>query len=171
MGTRADFYIVAGGHWNPDKAVYLGSVHCDGWPSEKGDDSGVPLSLLRARTTTVYRREVTKLLRARRKRGGATFGSEGWPWHWETSKVTDQVYAFFKGRVWRTSITPRVLLNQLSFKHKDFDSHFWNDGWYNPLKNSEQPVLAGEVIFPNMQNRLPAAPAKPQFTVGNIAVY
>jgi len=80
MGTRADFYVGVG-----PNARWIGSVGWDGYEfAENGDH---PIML--ARTEKEFVLAVDTMLRGRQD---ATFQSDGWPWPWETSALTDYTY-------------------------------------------------------------------------------
>lgn len=95
MGTRADFYVGRGA-----RAEWLGSIAWDGYP--EGIDHGI----LTAETEDAFRERVSQFL----TREDATLPErDGWPWPWETSYLTDYVYAFDGGvficnfdRPWQT---------------------------------------------------------------------
>lgn len=131
MTTRADFYIVDGKQWEP---TYLGSVQSDGFP-ETEHPQGVPRSLLEAKKYS-YIEEVRKLIFQKRleDRDSATFGEDGWPWRSETSQKSDYTYAFFGGRVWYAR---------------------FGLGWYDPFKNSDEPDLPRQIVFPVMKTKSP----------------
>lgn len=86
MGTRADFYAGRDG-----KAEWLGSVAWDGYRS------GIPESLLSAKSEDDFRAQVAAFLR---ERDDATKPDQGWPWPWNDSGTTDCSYWFFDNQVW-----------------------------------------------------------------------
>lgn len=85
MGTRADFYVVQNSIEKPyTKFEWLGSVGMDGYPDaflamEDIKDEGNFRKFLAADVgwTKVY-----------------TEPSQGWPWPWDDSNLTDYTYAF-----------------------------------------------------------------------------
>lgn len=85
--TKADFYVGRG-----KRAVWIGSVNHDGYPS------GMPESALGATSKKDFRERVRKL--AKGDPAGVVLAFEGWPWPWPTSATTDYVYAFDDGCVW-----------------------------------------------------------------------
>jgi len=98
MGTRADFYIGTG-----DKAEWLGSIGWDGYyiaemkkrPTIKNDDSEACWAIKTAKSESVFRDAVAKLLLVR---DDATKVADGWPWPWADSTMTDYAYAFVDGK-------------------------------------------------------------------------
>lgn len=90
MGTRADFYVGTG-----RDAEWIGSIEYDGHPDWKMID------MQRARSERAFRHEVAKILR--RKNHCGIRPSNGWPWPWDTSDITDVAYAYCSDgrvRVW-----------------------------------------------------------------------
>lgn len=85
MGTRADFYVGRG-----LTAEWLGSVAYDGDPR-----SWRPR--LMATDEADYRMRVSRELALIES---ATFPSQGWPWAWNDSRLTDYSYAWDEGRLW-----------------------------------------------------------------------
>ena len=81
MGTRADFY---------NENTWLGSVAWDGY--EWHEEQGCPL--MQSKTQEEFVQHVANTLI---NREDATFPSEGWPWPWEDSKLTDFAYVFENG--------------------------------------------------------------------------
>jgi hypothetical protein len=82
MGTQADFYIGRG-----KNAKWIG-----GWASEGYPDNPDLKKIYKATTRKAFVAAVEPLLFVR--------ASEGWPWQWPSSHVTDYSYAFDKGKVW-----------------------------------------------------------------------
>jgi hypothetical protein len=116
MGTRADFYVGRGEH-----SEWLGSVGYDGYPES------IPNTIFDARKEEEFRTRVVEFLS---QQESSTFPSDGWPWPWQSSHLTDFVYAFENIRV--------------------FASHFATE-WFDP----HEPVpnideLPKVVIFPDM---------------------
>jgi hypothetical protein len=93
MGTRADFYIGRG-----DNAEWLGSIAFDGYD--------VPEHILRMDKPENFREGVEQFLKTR---DDATFPADGWPWPWDDSSLTDEVWAFDDGKVWRANGYPTPL--------------------------------------------------------------
>lgn len=90
MGTRADFYVGVG-----QSAEWIGSVAYDGdWWTENRRHADA--ALIRARSVARFRTLVCAELASR---SDATFPGMGWPWPWDSSALTDCVYAFVDGRV------------------------------------------------------------------------
>lgn len=98
MGTRADFYVGTG-----ITAEWLGSIAFDGYridEMKKSDasssaDCGACWAIKAATSENDYREAVTSLLKLN---DDATLPRDGWPWPWETSRLTDYVYAFADGK-------------------------------------------------------------------------
>ena len=89
MGTRADFYIGI-----DRNAEWLGSIAWDGYPD------GIPDEILTAATEADFRNGVRLLLLGR---DDATTPEHGWPWPWESSRLTDFSYAWQDGTAWIAS--------------------------------------------------------------------
>lgn len=90
MGTRADFYVGRG-----KDAEWIGSIAWDGYPDGVFDADGIPPPL--PSSEQEWRQRVTEFVA---KRDDGTLPARGWPWPWENSALTDEVYAFDAGRVW-----------------------------------------------------------------------
>lgn len=91
MGTRADFYIK---QENIDKIEYCGSIAWDGYEIDGVEE---------AKSIVDFRR---KLKEFAEQRDDFTHPTEGWPWPWLNSKLTDEIWVFIankrgKGKVWR----------------------------------------------------------------------
>jgi len=86
MGTRADFYVGRG-----ESAVWLGSTAMDGNIDSQSEE------ILLAKTQDDFVRAVTGEIE---ERDDGTKPSDGWPWPWETSNLTDYSYAFDDGKVY-----------------------------------------------------------------------
>jgi len=84
MGTRADFYVGRG-----KRARWIGSIAYDGHPENYHH------ICTRRQKHTFERAVRCELLR----RDDATFPRDGWPWAWDDSNTTDEVFCFDKGRV------------------------------------------------------------------------
>src|ERR1044071_8308752 len=91
MGTRADFYVGRG-----PKAEWLGSIAWDGY-----DISGFKIA--QAKTAKTFRKRVAAFLISR---DDVTLPSMGWPWPWEDSTLTDEVWAFDGGHLWNANGYP-----------------------------------------------------------------
>ena len=119
MGTRADFYIGRG-----LTAEWIGSIALYGNPS------GIPPSVLAATTEDTFRSEVYTFLK---ERGDKTMPSDGWPWPWNNSQLTDYSYALDGGHV-----------------HGSRFGH----GWFNPQRHmwskTQEDCNADKVEFPDM---------------------
>jgi len=87
MGTRADFYV---GHGK--QAEWIGSVAYDGYMYAEESNN----SIIESKTEEEFRKNVLDMLNSRRD---STLPVNGWPWCWETSKLTDYVYWFENGKV------------------------------------------------------------------------
>jgi len=85
VGTRADFYVGRG-----PTAEWLGSIAWDGYD--------IPESIAAETDESAYRAAVRAFLDERED--GTIPERDGWPWPWDTSVLTDYVYALFDGRVW-----------------------------------------------------------------------
>lgn len=85
MSANIDFYVETG-----EQAQWLGSIASD-------DDifGSVEEFLKTAKTKKVFCEKVEQLL----KRNDAIRPSEGWPWLWPSSSITDCVYYFTAGKV------------------------------------------------------------------------
>lgn len=86
METRADFYVGRG-----PEAQWLGSVARDGdeWNNA---ESG----LMKATTADEFRAAVAAI---QAERDDFTAPSEGWPWPWNDSRLTDYAYVLHDGKV------------------------------------------------------------------------
>ena len=88
MGTRADFYVGAGGcPQSGPSAEWLGSIAFDGY--EWAEDAGSPLR--RVTCEAEFRSAVGEILS---QRDDATLPAQGWPWPWNDSRTTDWAYCF-----------------------------------------------------------------------------
>ena len=85
MGTRADFYIGEG-----EQAEWIGSIAWDGYPE------GIDKMVLVARTIDQYKQAVQQFLG---RRTDATVSTQGWPWPWDNSLLTDYTYCFVGHKV------------------------------------------------------------------------
>lgn len=105
MGTRADFYVLLPAHDDqPAEWEWLGSVGWDGM--EWAEEEHCPLR--RATTHAEYRQAVKDTLK---DRDDATLPADGWPWPWDTSRLTDYVYFFANGvSTWDTAEDAREIL-------------------------------------------------------------
>lgn len=85
MGTRADFYIE-----KKDKSLeWLGSISFDGYEIDNVEGSKTPRQ---------YKSRLKSFLK---NRDDATFPEQGWPWPWDNSKLTDEIYIFAKDRIYQ----------------------------------------------------------------------
>lgn len=91
MGTRMDLYVGRG-----KSAEWLGSYAWDGYPSGEPHENG----LLSAADERDWRAKVGKFLANDEIKKAATTPDQGWPWPWETSRLTDYSYTFDDGQVW-----------------------------------------------------------------------
>jgi hypothetical protein len=82
MATRSDFYVGSG-----KTAEWLGSVAFDGY--EWAEDESCPLMV--AKSEDDFRATVASILAGR---PDATVPSDGWPWPWDDSSITDYAYYF-----------------------------------------------------------------------------
>ena len=118
MGTRADFYIGRG-----KTAEWIGSIAHDGCPSD------IAPAVLTATTEDTFRSEVSTFLKEREDR---TLPSDGWPWPWNNSQLTDYSYALDGGSV-----------------HGSRFGH----GWFNPqllMRDQQECFTDDKVEFPDM---------------------
>ena len=97
MGTRADFYIKKGEKLK--QKDWVGSIGWDGFPR------GIPTSIRKAKSEKEFREAVKKFAETR---DDFTHPSEGWPWPWNNSGITDYGYIFENGKV----------------RHRSFDHNF-----------------------------------------------
>ena len=91
MGTRADFYIK---EENSKEIEWCGSIAWDGYEID-----GVE----KAKTEKEFRSKLKEFLD---NRDDSTYPTDGWPWPWKNSKLTDETWIFIKdkfgkGEVWR----------------------------------------------------------------------
>lgn len=86
MGTRADFYVGKG-----KAAEWIGSIAYDGYRG------GIAVDVLEAKTATNFRNAVEAFLG---DRDDASRPSQGWPWPWNDSGITDCSYWFYDGQCW-----------------------------------------------------------------------
>ena len=96
MGTRADFYLK-----NDDNLEWLGSIAFDGYDID---------DVSKASTKTEFKKLLKDFLD---NRDDSTYPENGWPWPWNNSKLTDEIYVFVNdirdgfnrivgyGEVWR----------------------------------------------------------------------
>lgn len=136
MGTRADFYVGRG-----PKAQWLGSIAWDGY-----DISGFKIE--EARTEKTFRKRVAAFLASR---NDATLPEHGWPWPWEDSTLTDEVWAFDQKRLWNAKGYPTPRWYKVNAKG-DVERFKGNE--------DEQPELFAKweskhevAIFPDMKDR------------------
>lgn len=85
MGTRADFYKGRG-----KDMQYLGSISWDGYPDG--------LLILADCKTEEYFDTLIKALQERDDFSNPA--TDGWPWPWTNSSMTDFAYTFDDGKVW-----------------------------------------------------------------------
>lgn len=114
MGTRADFYLGRGA-----QATWLGSIAWDGHP---GSIEGAVLS---ATDADQYRSALATFL----KDSEGILPSDGWPWPWEDSRLTDYAYALDAGKVY---------------------ANYFGHGWFDPLDPQGEEKASGPVVFPDM---------------------
>lgn len=121
MGTRADFYIGRG-----LRAEWIGSIAWDGYPNN--EDLG---DVIRARSEAKFRRSVKAL----ETRNDFTSPSQGWPWPWENSHLTDYAYAYEEG-----------------VEHGEVWATCFGYDWFDPLRPQPEWEEDGEkkTIFPQM---------------------
>lgn len=91
MGTRADFYVGRG-----LDAEWIGSIAWDGY-----DISGFKIE--QSKTAKTFRKRVAAFLASR---NDATLPEQGWPWPWDDSGTTDEVWAFDNGVLWNAQGYP-----------------------------------------------------------------
>jgi hypothetical protein len=96
MSTRADFYIKK----SDNKLEWLGSIAFDGY------DIGV---IEKAKTEIEFKKYLNEFFEGR---NDVTLPSQGWPWPWNNSKLTDECYVWITdtgtflgkagdGRLWK----------------------------------------------------------------------
>jgi hypothetical protein len=85
MGTRADFYLLK----EKTELQWVGSIAWDGYEID-----GVEMA-----TSEQGYLNIIQQVMSRRK--DFTSPEKGWPWPWNNSKLTDEVYVFADGVVWR----------------------------------------------------------------------
>lgn len=129
MGTRADFYIGRG-----KKAEWLGSIAWDG--------SDIPRKLRHAKTEADFRAALARFVKTR---DDWTKPEDGWPWPWDDSTLTDEVWAFDGDRVWNANGYPVARWVDATVKQLRFD----DDENALELWYAKQP----KAIFPNMAKR------------------
>lgn len=106
MGTRADFYAEKN-----NQLVWLGSFAFDGYCIGEADENDVSPNDKKNRTRTYLESAIknatdcdkyASLVREYlNKLDHSSFPENGWPWPWNNSKLTDEVYVFSDGCVWR----------------------------------------------------------------------
>ena len=85
MGTRSDFYVQVG-----EELEWIGSNAWDGYPS------GIAQSIVEAKTEEQFREAVaTEIANS----DSWTSPEMGWPWPWESSRLTDFAYVFHDGHI------------------------------------------------------------------------
>lgn len=135
MGTRADFYVGRGLN-----AEWLGSIAWDGY-----DIAGFKIEL--AKTEKTYRKRVAAFLASR---DDATLPEMGWPWPWEDSTLTDEVYAFDKGEFWNARGYPESRW----YKVKNGDTErFRGDADEQPRRYAKWQAKHELAVFPNMKDK------------------
>lgn len=87
MGTRADFYIR-----KEDQMQWLGSIAWDGYVS------GIDQKVLTSQNEEDFKFNLNNFFSSR---SDVTLPSDGWPWPWGNSKLTDCCYVYESGRVMR----------------------------------------------------------------------
>ncbi len=83
MGTRADFYIQHNSKLS--KEDWIGSLAWGGYPA------GLPDAIMKATDAPTFRHAVTEFAQGRTD---FTSADEGWPWPWDSSRMTDYAYVF-----------------------------------------------------------------------------
>lgn len=127
MGTRADFYIGRG-----LGATWLGSVSHDGYPCDKhGNGHGAPLGIITANNVWSYLMATMHYSMVNKRFIRPT---EGWPWPWETSRMSDYAYAFDQGKTWISSFGREWITYEKYQRLTDDDT--WN--------------VSDDVVFPQM---------------------
>lgn len=77
MGTRADFYVR-----KDNQMEWLGSIAWDGYEID---------NVRKAKSEKGFRRLLSEFLAGRRD---ATYPKDGWPWPWNNSKLTDEIWVW-----------------------------------------------------------------------------
>lgn len=108
MGTRADFYV-----GKNRSAEWIGSIAMDGYRD------GIDDTVLGAISEGEFRSAVQRPFEGR---GDVTLPSNGWPWLWPTSKVTDCSYWFFQGAVWDEQNGQYALCSPEVIEFPEFDT-------------------------------------------------
>jgi hypothetical protein len=135
MGTRADFYIGRG-----DSAEWLGSIAWDGYD--------VPEHILRMDKPENFRAGVEQFLESR---DDATFPKDGWPWPWEDSTLTDEVWAFDGGRVWNARGYPTA--RWYAVDRECHVEQFAGDEDQSPDDLKKWEETHDVAVFPNMKDK------------------
>lgn len=91
MGTRADFYVGR----DPKTMDWKGSTAFDGYTDGFSDEAWT-----KATTEDEFMIGIRDMLS---RRDDATVPDQGWPWPWDSSYLTDFVYAFDDGKVWASN--------------------------------------------------------------------
>ena len=136
MGTRADFYVGRG-----PNAEWLGSIAWDGY-----DITGVKIE--EAKTVKTFRKRVAAFLASR---DDATLPEHGWPWPWDDSTLTDEVWAFDKGQLWNAHGYPEARWYKVD---KDGGSEqFRGDEDEQPERFAKWEAKHEIAVFPNMKDK------------------
>lgn len=134
MGTGADFYIGRG-----PEAEWLGSIAWDGYD--------IPEHILRMDKPENFREGIEQFLKTR---DDATFPADGWPWPWEDSNLTDEVWAFDGGKVWNARGYPVARW----FEVKDADAEqFQGDEDEDPDGFKAWEESHEIAVYPNMKSK------------------
>jgi len=124
MGTRADFYV--GKH---EDAEWIGSIAWDGYRA------GIDGAVLQATSEAEFRAAVEAFFAGR---DDVTRPDQGWPWPWDTSKISDCSYWFFDGQVY----------DEVGGAYVPVSTPIEDDDQYEAAKTEGEPIR-----FPDMSAR------------------
>lgn len=98
MGTRADFYMGRG-----PQARWIGSVAYDGYLGDDKCDHPKAIKFAGVTSADEFEKAVEAWLVHDDAHNGSIRPSDGWPWPWKDSCLTDYSYAWDDGAVWVTA--------------------------------------------------------------------
>lgn len=136
MGTRADFYVGRG-----TNAEWLGSIAWDGY-----DISGFKIE--EAKTEKTFRKRVAAFLASR---NDATLPEMGWPWPWDDSNLTDEVWAFDSKQFWNAHGYPESRWYKV--KEDGSVEQFRGDEDEQPERFAKWESRHEIAVFPNMEDK------------------
>jgi hypothetical protein len=132
MGTRADFYIGRG-----KDAEWLGSIAWDGY--------SIPNKLRNATTEDEFRKRLAKFAA---RRDDWTAPEDGWPWPWDDSNLTDEVWAFDEGKVWNANGYPTARWIDATKEQPDFSEEEDEDDAIEKWHSQHEAA-----VFPDMTSK------------------